>query len=1089
MRFAGWLNHIDLFDTELFRVSSMEGQSMDPQHRRLLEVTYRCIQSLPEFSTDFQSGFYVGIQHMEYKQLLVRYMNGSGNSYASTGSSHSVASGRLSYMFGCTGPSISVDTACSSALVAMSLCVDYVRLKSVPSVADSVSMILSCDTTVALQKSGMLAMDGRCKALDSSADGYGRSEACISSVLSNEHRSHCSVILAVNVNQDGRSSSLTAPNGTAQHGLIRANIIHSGLKPSKLTNAILHGTGTALGDPIEIGALQRTFEKHSLPALSASKTTFGHAEPASGHIGCLVAERISSQAKCIPVQYLRSLNPHVSLDSRLAPFVAKEKAGNPISGQNISICVSAFAFQGTNANIIITSDIQNRKMEKDSRSKVIHKRVSQWVLPANVSDQYKILLSSTSIEIQISISNSVLTTHTQHQINAETILPFASLFTASVDCSDFLDQDRSARITNALAHKFTILNPQNGKLFNLVAQISYDGSLLIRTKQNGGLHKAYSCSISFYNHSRDMEACRKVNSSTRRLVDFSINRIRSCIGFIASDQARSGGLACAPPRIDCWLQVCTGFSMSSGVLRYPTALGAGIVSKNVQNIEWVHGAVNAVNSVERSDPVECDYGATSTDQTTFKIERMLFRPSSMLPDLKRPIKPDKKFYQIQYIVKEPLSRMLYDDFIKDLVVVFKSKHEACRKYSLSRSISSEISDLSTLIQIMKEEKKYERIFMGRISLNASSHYKPITSTLPEVSLIKSAAEEIGAKACFHYQKDCSKKLVDFNLSMLEDDRDNVQTGGARCVADLREEVFVQTVARADTISLEWDIIGGTGALGSLISVWISQNGSGCLKHVHILGRTGYGGEEHSSIEFCSISKRDQTNHEESESNYTSPKAVIFSSGVVRDSLLTNLTPFHVRSVVPPKSNGLRLLAEAYRLVPQKYSIIFSSIAASFVNIGQTTYSAANACLNEVCEENRYQGLDFLAVEWGPWGMGMAVHHLDAMRQQGMDMIDPSTGLEILQMVIGSQVNFGNAVIGALVQQPMQVHLDADRPSDVPTVHISKTRPTSGTSHSSILETVRRVVAGILGQKIEDDKGFMEAGLDSIGAMRADECCY
>ena len=342
-------------------MSAIEGQCMDPQHRRLLEITYRCIRSMPQFNANLQCGFYVGIQHMEYKQLIMRYMNGAGDSYASTGNSLSVASGRLSYMFRCTGPSMSVDTACSSALVAISLCADYVRTKNVPSVADSVSMILSCDTTVALQKSGMLAMDGRCKSLDSSADGYGRSEACIASVLNNGDSTNRSLILAININQDGRSSSLTAPNGTAQHSLIRANVINSAMSPSDLSNAVLHGTGTALGDPIEIGALQRVFEKYSLPTISASKTNFGHAEPASGHIGCLSADHISSKIENVPVQYLKSLNAHVSLGSRLAPFVTREKSGNPITGQNISTCVSAFAFQGTNANegrdVINNSDL------------------------------------------------------------------------------------------------------------------------------------------------------------------------------------------------------------------------------------------------------------------------------------------------------------------------------------------------------------------------------------------------------------------------------------------------------------------------------------------------------------------------------------------------------------------------------------------------------------------------------------------------------------------------------------------------------------------------------------------------------------
>ena len=295
---------------------------MDPQHRFILEQVSETMQAMAGKVYADSFGVYVGIAGTEYGVSALEYTGPTVSVYSATGSQLSVAAGRLSYVFGLKGPSVSIDTACSSSLVSTHLGYGSLRQgECSDAIVCGVNMTLSAFTTAMFKRAGMLAEDGRCKVLDSSADGYVRSESCGTLLLRSGDGSSReggvdshSVICSTSVNQDGRSSSLTAPNGPSQQGVIGSALRDAGVSASSICDLQMHGTGTSLGDPIEVGAAGAVLlGSRSQPlSLSAVKATVGHSEPAAGIAGVMQSVASLSFRSSIGMRHLIHVNPHVA---------------------------------------------------------------------------------------------------------------------------------------------------------------------------------------------------------------------------------------------------------------------------------------------------------------------------------------------------------------------------------------------------------------------------------------------------------------------------------------------------------------------------------------------------------------------------------------------------------------------------------------------------------------------------------------------------------------------------------------------------------------------------------------------------------
>ncbi len=364
-RWGGFLKNVDLFDSAFFGIAPREAAGLDPQQRLLLELSWEALElagQAPDQLMDSQTGVFVGISGNDYLHLQIDGGIENLDAYFASGGAHSIATGRLSYTLGLRGPSFPVDTACSSSLVATHLAVQSLRNGECRmALAGGVNLILTPETSIALSKSHMLSPDGRCKTFDDRADGFVRSEGggiIVLKRLSDALADGDNILALIRgsaINQDGRSNGLTAPNGPSQEAVIRAALANGRITPQQISYVETHGTGTSLGDPIEVQALASELgEGRNDPLMIGSvKTNMGHLELAAGIAGLLKLVMMLQHQQIPPLVHLQTRNTHipweelpVTIPTELTPW---QPEGEKFAG------VSSFGFSGTNAHIVLSS--------------------------------------------------------------------------------------------------------------------------------------------------------------------------------------------------------------------------------------------------------------------------------------------------------------------------------------------------------------------------------------------------------------------------------------------------------------------------------------------------------------------------------------------------------------------------------------------------------------------------------------------------------------------------------------------------------------------------------------------------------------
>lgn len=372
---GGFIKNVDQFDPQFFGITPREAQSIDPQQRLLLEVSWSALENAAiadEHLTGSNTGVFVGISSNDYSQLRFHY-GLDVDAYVGTGNAHSIAANRLSYLFDLKGPSLAVDTACSSSLVAVHLASQSLKTGECDqAIAGGVNLMLSPELTQTFVLAGMMAEDGRCKTFDAEADGYVRGEGCgvvILKRLADAQRDRNQILAVLKgsaINQDGRSNGLTAPNGRSQQAVISQALANAQITPQEITYIESHGTGTPLGDPIEVNSLKTVLGQDRIDPcyLGSLKTNIGHLESAAGIAG-LIKTVLCIQHQAIPSNlHFQKLNPLINLaetkieiPQSLLPW---QTTGIRYAG------VSSFGFGGTNAHLVV-GEWSNRDSRNQTR--------------------------------------------------------------------------------------------------------------------------------------------------------------------------------------------------------------------------------------------------------------------------------------------------------------------------------------------------------------------------------------------------------------------------------------------------------------------------------------------------------------------------------------------------------------------------------------------------------------------------------------------------------------------------------------------------------------------------------------------------
>lgn len=377
-RIGGFVDGLDQFDASFFGIRPIEANMMDPRQRMLLETSWHALEDAgidPVSLKGSRAGVFAGIGSSEYRDLITAA--GRDDSYL--GTAQSVALGRIAFALGLMGPAIPLDMTCASSLVAVHQAAASLRQCEVEvALAGGVHVILSCPVMRFMREYGMLSRTGKCKTFDAAADGFVRGEGCGMVVLKRLSDADAQgdriwgVLKGSAINQNGAAAALTVPNGTAQEQLFAETLSQTGLAPSDVDYIEVHGTGSELGDPIEVRAAAAVYgqnrEADTPLLLGTVKTNIGHLEAAAGVAG-LIKVLLSMHHGIIPEQlHFKNPSAHVDWD-KLPVRVTAEQTAWPQRSDRLPVAgVSAFGISGTNAHILVEQgSVRNEEHREDCK--------------------------------------------------------------------------------------------------------------------------------------------------------------------------------------------------------------------------------------------------------------------------------------------------------------------------------------------------------------------------------------------------------------------------------------------------------------------------------------------------------------------------------------------------------------------------------------------------------------------------------------------------------------------------------------------------------------------------------------------------
>jgi len=1119
-RFAAFISNIDQFDSAAFRMGRAESTALDPQTRMLLQITGDALhgaQSLDPATT----GTYVGCMFTDYMDYVRISLQKNHTGPMMTGNGAPYQSGRVAYSYGFQGPCIGIDTACSSSLIAThSAHRGIIGGEAFAAIASGINALLWHETTVGICQLQALSPDGRCKSFEADADGYGRGEGFISLYLSisNIRNDAIGVIRGGAVNQDGRSSSLTSPHGPSQQVLLAKSLRYCSLSPRYSENIAVHGTGTVLGDPIEIGAIQAVFNdsRHLPLALTSVKSCYGHTEGAAGATGLLFALNFASNGLLAPIMCLRNMNPYVASALGSSPqlnFMPRQLSAGPSGVGNAAVArvagTSSFGMSGVNAHMIV----QGAFICPDPAvNTAIWKLQSYWPAPLQTGYIRKFTSRNHGAEaiMELNANDPSCAYLRDHTVAGRIILPGTAVLSCIAIAARYLVGEESSPLVCNTA----FISPCN------IGADSLQLTLFI-----------FTGAVFFVSGRSNRHASSRVTYSSALAAPLATNNFRANVRSVVLNNREAGVYlpftsvanlfthslksACMfkgsvePAESDATLHLS---AIQTKTILLPASVAAAasqpVRDGKMSNVKdgWASVAFRLLT--ESTIPLK-----SFTDARIVSGGAML--PSSITELESRQASAGNA---LPFAATTSKDIVLYSmDLESSLPLIVEPKGEEERSFAASAQEETSFSGISlkldtpplgigTILQVLKSQDvaKFSRWNLNT-SLQSHAAHGALKVAAREGILSTRHQVVVGELACIAKGAPIDFTAAEIHSSILYTPTLKTQYG--------QKSIWPASAAKNHQgITL---VTGALGGLGSVVSAWAALEKE--PQALLLAGRTVHyekiffinGISAMSQNSIITIAHANAACREDMSALFSMQpiESIYHTSGTLVDGIIQNQYLSGARKVFAPKVGALERLESNLSCMAVANVALFSSITSLLGTKGQANYAAANAVLDAASSTWEEQGRSRCAsIQWGAWsGSGMAASHpslLKRLQVQGYGSVTPQAGLHAMQIILcalSAPVVVANPFdwtvflkhfeeYGHLLFGDKEQAADSARESTL-VVPAGSTKADARQLRSISKEFVADIILGLVRAIISDedqnvslDTPFFEAGLDSIGMV-------
>ncbi|TMC16230.1 MAG: SDR family NAD(P)-dependent oxidoreductase, partial [Chloroflexi bacterium] len=995
-QWLGVLDEIEYFDPLFFHLSPAEAEVMDPQQRLFLEEGYKAFEDAgysPLLLSNSKCGVYLGIMSHEY-DLLLHERSASGTSLL--GTSFAAAAARLAYHLNLKGPALAIDTACSSSLVAMHLACQALCNREIDlALVGGVSLYLTEDSYVAMCGAAMLSPSGQCKAFDAAADGFVPGEGVGALVLKRladaqaDHDQIYGLIIASGINQDGTTNGMTAPSVNSQIDLIAGIYENAHIDAESISYVEMHGTGTKLGDPIELQALATVFEQQTprkqYCAIGSVKTNIGHPSAAAGVASVQKVLLQMRHKKLVKSLHFEQPNPH--FDFEASPFYVNTRLQDwQTTGANPRrAAVSSFGFSGTNAHLVLEEYRPSPHLGASPAGLLL------FVLSAKSEQQLKSYAQEMKAWLATHEEQALPDIALTLQLGRQA-MPYRLAIVADSRAS--LQQGLEAFVDNRpfagvyIAQVKWGLSAHEARLFQ---EESDAPSLLRLWLQKKNLQKLAQVWVNGADldwkllYGQDLPY--RISLPT---YPFARHRywLPACATETVQEDSREPRASLRSPSQE------------------PTATRLLIPSWKQEEIArepqaWSLHPEDAAPMLAPQVVLLCQL----PDLLASRIQAQMASGGRCLSLASSQPRRDQRFQDLVVQLIQQMQHLL-----------------------ASQAAGKGTSRLLVQVVVAHREEPCLLEALAGVLKTAQQEYPKLLGQLIEVEGELEASELL--------------TLLQENQLGLPQQQHIRYRDGKRWVMHWQESAQVRT-----PLKVPWKeegcylISGGTGGLGRLFARDIARHVQKAT--IILLGRSALSREQQVQLESAGKSGVHIEYHRVDVSDRQAVHAlihrvlarhgrldgIIHAAGVLRDSLLLNKTPEEVQAVLAPKVMGVEWLDEASSQVPLDFFILCSSLSAIEGNGGQADYAAANAYLDAFAHERARKVLlgqrhgATLSINWPFWqdgGMQIEAEARLIMQEQlGVEVMGTKTGMEALYQALASgqaQVMVAHGQIGRIKQR-------------------------------------------------------------------------